>query len=275
MPGYINYNGSILPEGSSFISPSNRSFRYGEGFYASLRVCKDGIPLWDIHATRVSEGIKTLEFQPPTFFSTEVLYNQILKLCKKNHLHQARIRITFFQGAGGFFDASSETLEYIIESWPLPNKVPAWNENGLQIGLYTDGLKSIDTFSSLQTNNALVHIMAAKFARRNYWNDALLLNYFGRIAESVMANVFWIHASQIYTNPLNEGPINGVLREYVLAKLNVIEKPLSVDELTKLDEMFLVSPVRGIQWVASCNNSNYSCKQTESIYKGIIAPLFS
>lgn len=275
MPGYINYNGSILPSGSNFISPSNRSFRYGEGFYTSIRVCKDSIPLWDLHAIRLLEGIKTLGFRQPTFFSTGALHNQVLKLCKKNHLHHARIRITIFQGSGGLFDASDEMLEYIIESWPVPNKTPIWNENGLQIGLYNDGIKSVDAFSSLQSNNSLLPTMAAKYAKLNYWNDALLFNHFGRIAETVMANVFWIQSGQIYTNPLTEGPVNGVLREFLLTSLTISEKPLTIPLLAEIDEMFLASPVQGIQWVASCNNNSYTSKQSESIYKAIIAPLFS
>ena len=275
MPGYINYNGTILPENSAFISASNRSFRYGEGFYASVRVSNGNVSLWDLHVERLKLAIETLGFIQPKFFSTDSLKDQLLKLCNKNNVTKARVRITFFQGSGGFFDDSNDSLEYIIETWPLLDVIPRWNVNGLQIGIFTNGLKAIDTFSPIQSNSALLQIMAAKFAKSNLWNDALILNHFNRIAESVIGNIFWIQSKQIFTTPLSEGPIDGVMRNYIVAKLTVIEKPISINLLPEIDEMFIASPVSGIQWVKSCNNIEFSNLQIKTIYNSVIIPLFS
>jgi len=275
MPGYINYNGTILPENSAFISASNRSFRYGEGFYASVRVANGIVSLWDLHVERIKSAIETLGFKQPKFFSTDVLKEQLLKLCIKNNVPKARVRITFFQGSGGLFDDSNDFLEYIIETWPLLDVIPRWNVNGLQIGIFTNGLKAVDAFAPIQSNSAILQIMAAKFAKSNLWNDALILNHFYRFAESVIGNIFWIQSKQIFTNPLSEGPIDGVMRNYLVSKLPVIEKPLSTDNISEIDEMFIASPVRGIQWVKSCNNTEFSNLQIQAIYNSVIIPLFS
>jgi branched-chain amino acid aminotransferase len=275
MPGYINYNGKVLLEDSSFIATSNRSFRYGEGFYITARLANGTISFWDFHAKRIHEAIEILGFKTPKHFTVHSIGEQILKLCKKNNHPIARVRIAFFQGKGGLFDVSNDFLEYIIETWPLQDKIPRWNTNGLQIGVFSDGIKAVDRFSSIQTNNALVPIMAAKFAKANLWNDALIINQFSNIAESVIGNVFWIQSKQIFTTPLSEGPIDGVMRNYIVSKLQVIEKPLLINMLPEIDEMFIASPVRGIQWVQSCNNNLYSNEQIQSIYNSIIIPLFS
>jgi branched-subunit amino acid aminotransferase/4-amino-4-deoxychorismate lyase len=275
MPGYINHNGTVLLEDSSFIATSNRSFRYGEGFYITARLANGTISFWDFHEERILAAIEILGFKTQKHFSTQILKEQVLKLCKKNNHPIARVRIAFFQGNGGLFDVSNDFLEYIIETWPLQDKIPRWNSNGLQIGVFSDGIKAVDRFSSIQTNNALVPIMAAKFAKANLWNDALIINQFSNIAESVIGNVFWIQSKQIFTTPLSEGPIDGVMRNCILSKLQVIEKPLSINMLPEIDEMFIASSVRGIQWVQSCNNNLYSNEQIQSIYNSIIIPLFS
>jgi branched-chain amino acid aminotransferase len=275
MPGYINYNGKVLLDGSSLISSSNRSFRYGEGFYLIARTTNGTICLWDYHEKSIVASIEKLGFKTSKHFSTDAIKEQLLKLCKKNNHPIARIRIAFFQGEGGLFDVSNDFLEYIIETWPLQDKIPRWNSNGLQIGVFSDGIKAVDRFSSIQTNNALVPIMAAKFAKTNLWNDALIINQFSNITESLIGNVFWIQSKQIFTTPLSEGPIDGVMRNCILSKLQVIEKPLSINMLPEIDEMFIASPVRGIQWVQSCNNNLYSNEQIQSIYNLIIIPLFS
>ena len=275
MPEYINYNGKGLPENSLLFTASNRSFRYGEGFYLSIRVANGTISSWDLHESRIISAIELLGFKTPKYFSINAIKEHLLKLCSKNNHPIARVRITFFQGNGGLFDVNNDFLEFIIETWPLQDKTPLWNTNGLQIGVFNKGLKAVDAFSPIQTNNALVPIMAAKFAKANFWNDVLVLNHFGRIAESVIGNIFWIQSKQIFTTPLSEGPIDGALRNYILSKLHVIEKPLSLDLLPVIDEMFIASPIRGIQWVKSCNNIEFDNQQIQIIYNSVIIPLFS
>jgi branched-chain amino acid aminotransferase len=144
---------------------------------------------------------------------------------------------------------------YIIQSWPLD--VPAGlNEKGLSLGMFPGGRKSCDLFSGVKSNNYLLYSMAAAHARQQEWDDSLVLNSQGRIADSSIANLFYVQGGTIYTPPLTEGCVAGVLRRWLLSILpeagfQVKEQPVTPEELILADEVFLSNAIRGVRWVAA------------------------
>jgi branched-chain amino acid aminotransferase len=154
--------------------------------------------------------------------------------------------------------------------------VPKFNENGLQIGIFPDGRKSTDIFASLKSNNYLLYAMASLYARENKWNDALVLNTRDHVADSTIANLFWTSRGIIYTTPISEGPVYGVMRNWIIQNDIVYESPVTVEELLHADEIFLTNALRGIQWVKSMGTrKNYSKGFSTRLYREIIPPLFS
>ena len=103
-------------------------------------------------------------------------------LRKNGHEDAARIRLNVFRGDGGLYDAVNNTPNYIIETWALPEGNGQWNSNGLVTGIFDDAKKSCDLLSNIKHNNYLLYILAALKAKKEKWNDAIVLNQFGRIA---------------------------------------------------------------------------------------------
>ena len=234
------------------------------------------MPLWDLHRRRLFGGLKTLSFDIPRLFTPSRLQEDIEKLCRKNELKNARIRLTAFRSDGGLYDPENLHPNYVIETWPLHEAVPQFNINGLQAGIYKGGRKSADALSSLKSNNFLLYVMAALHAKEQHWNDAFVLNTEGRIADSTIANVFWTKGDGVYTCPLSEAPVDGVMRKWIMQHTDVTEKPLAEDELMEADEVFLTNAVRGIQWVSGIGErQGLSNRISGSLFHDIIQPLFS
>jgi branched-chain amino acid aminotransferase len=113
-------------------------------------------------------------------------------------------------------------------------------------------------------------------AREQKWNDALVLNSENRIADSAIANIYWVKDNRIFTPPLSEAPIQGVMRRFLLEQLPIHEHPLTIETLEQADEVFLTNAVRGIQWVAFVGDTPYPSQITAAtLYRDHIAPLFS
>ena len=166
------------------------------------------------------------------------------------------------------------SLIYLIESWPLDSQTDKLNENGLVIGIYPDARKSCDVFSNLKSPNYLPYVMAAQFAKENKLNDCLILNVHDRICDATIANVFWIKEKVIYTPPLSEGCVAGVMRRYLLEKFNDSKftfqgKALDIDILLDADEIFLSNAVNGIRWVGQFRDRSYHCELSKKIFFGI------
>jgi branched-chain amino acid aminotransferase len=263
------------------IHPDNRSFRYGEGFFETIRLHNATIPLWDLHWNRLSSTLPKLYFERPAHFTDAGLKEEILRVAKRNAcLDAARVRITFFKGEGGIWEHPSSPFHVLIQCWPLENKEFRINENGLEIGLFEKGRKSCDQFSSLKTNNYLLYALAAQYAKREKLNECLILNQYGRVCDASIANVFFCKDGIIHTPHLEEGCIDGVMRRYLLEQLRVAgfqvrEAAYSPDNILAAEELFLTNAMYGLRWVKSWGSKQYAFQQSSAIFHRFLSPLFS
>ncbi len=271
----ICFNGKILSGDEPVLLASNRGYRYGDGLFETMKVQKGKILLTDYHFERLFAGIALLRFQMPRLFLRQRTEDEILSLCKKNQCENlGRVRLSVFRGNGGLYD-EDKALQYLIECWPLNESVNKLNGNGLVIDVYPDAEKSCDKFSNLKSANFLPYSMAAMFAKENKLNDSLLLNSNGTIADSTIANLFIIKNGVVITPGLEDGCVNGVMRKYLIEKIQTTDYELRVEAVTvsnlkAADEIFLTNAINGIRWVRQFRDTIYTNVKTEGIYNRFI-----
>ncbi|HEY9257173.1 aminotransferase class IV [Chitinophaga sp.] len=259
--GFLCYNGKYIPAADPIFTADNRSFRYGDGFFETLKVYQGNVLLADLHFERLLASLHLLHFDIPTHFTKAFFVKQIIDLCNKNNIaHMARVRLAIFRSDGGLYDPINNLPNYIIQSWELSKTVLELNQNGLVTDIFPDVKKSCDKLSAVKSNNCLPYVMAAMYAKQHRLNEAILLNQYGRVADSTIANLFIVRDKIIYTPPLTEGGVCGVMRKYLLkAELpfKVQERPLDIDDLENADEIFLTNAIYGIRWVGLFRDSSY------------------
>ncbi|MEN9685259.1 MAG: hypothetical protein RLZZ28_1045 [Bacteroidota bacterium] len=275
---FLFYNGKISKTGKALIFPDNRSFLYGDGFFETIKYVNGSIELEDLHFERLFASLERMQFQKPVYFTQEYLRKNIEILAKKNYHHKlGRIRITIFRGDGGLYDVSNHFPHHLIQSWELNPSNQLFNENGLVLDFYRDARKTSDFFSSLKSNNYLPYTMGALWAKSHQLNDAILLNPYDRIAEATIANIFLVKDGVVKTPALTEGPVDGVMRKYLLACLRkenipVEETGISVEEIMQASEVFLTNSIYGIRWVKSLGVSNYTNQFSSLFFKMFLPP---
>ena len=166
----------------------------------------------------------------------------------------ARVRLSVSRGNGGINDEKDQ-MQYLIECWPLVEANE--KKNGYIIDIFPGARKSCDAFSNLKSANYLPYIMAARFARQNNFDDCLVLNVHERIADASIANVFVVKKGKLFTPPLSEGCINGVMRRYLLEAYKGKEMVLTVGDLLDADELCLTNSVNGIRSVKQFRTKKY------------------
>jgi branched-chain amino acid aminotransferase len=269
---YFIFNGKLLKPESGIIGANSRGLRFGDGLFETIKSTNGQLEFIDEHFARLWKGLQVLQFTLPKQFTPDYLEQEIKTLLKKNgHDKMARVRLTVFRGDGGLYDAADHKPNYLLQSWALPHETGSWNSNGLVMGIYTDVKKSSDILSNLKHNNFLPYAMAALFAKKEKWNDAVLLNTEGRLCDTTIANIFLIKDEVIYTPALAEGCIAGVMRRNLVEKLiaagyKLVEGKLSVDELLDADEVFLTNSIYNMRWVQSIGDKKYSNVQTQKTY---------
>ena len=274
---YFIYNSKFFKEESAVLSADNRGFKFGDGLFETMKSINGHLHFIDEHFARLWQGLQVLQFKIPRHITPDLLQAQILALLKKNgHNKIARIRLTMFRAEGGLYDVINHTPHYLIQTWGLPDETGTWNSNGLVLGIYPDVKKSCDILSNLKNNNFLPYAMAALQAKKQKWNDAVLLNTAGRICDTTIANIFLIKDEVIFTPALQEGCVAGVMRKNMIKLLTagnykIIEGKLSIDDLMNADEVFLTNSVYNLRWVQSIGDKKYANIQTQKIYTAVFS----
>ena len=264
MTEYINWNGKIVEKDKFHISPDNRSFRYGDGFFETMKIMKGNILLAGFHFMRFFSSLQLLSFDVPALFTPEYFTQQIHSLILKNkHSSLARVRLMIYRGNGGLYDPENHYPNFVIQSGPLQKAINELNTNGLDIDIYTEARKVSDSFSMVKSNNYLAYAMAALWAKKNKLNDCLLLNPYENICDSTIANIFIVQDNLIKTPAIAEGCINGVARSYLIEcckKDNIFinETTISPEDILYASEVFLTNAVSGIRWVKQLGERNYN-----------------
>jgi len=273
---YFNYNGKLFKEGSSIIGADSRALRYGDGLFETMKIRNGIIELADEHFARLWKGMQVLQFEIPKHFSPEKLIEQAIALAKKNlHESAARVRLSIIRGDGGLYDAENHKPNYIIQTWQLPEGNGDWNSNGLVAGIYSEVKKNCDILSNLKHNNYLTYVLAALLAKKEKWNDAVLLNTTGNICDSTIANIFIVKGELVFTPALSEGCVAGVMRQALLQFLKtnqfqIEEKAITINDLLNADEVFFTNSIYNIRWVQSIGNTNYGNAFTQKIYAAFV-----
>ena len=275
----ILLNGKIISANESALTVTNRGFRYGDALFETMKVTNGKIQLQQYHFERLLSGLQLIKIEVPKLFKPEKIVPEIIRLCKRNKCENlARVRLTVFRADGNLYE-SDNSLQYLIECSTLDETANQLNKNGLAIDVFPDARKSCDKFSNLKSANYLPYVMAALYAKKNKLNDCLVLNVNERICDASIANVFWIKDGIIYTPPLIEGCVAGVMRRYLLEKIQgtghkVQEKGCRMNDLENADEIFLTNAIKGIRWVRQFRNKIYTNTRIMKIYKDHLTPIF-
>jgi branched-chain amino acid aminotransferase len=300
-PIMMNFDGAVLPAGQSVLTADNRGFRYGDGLFETMLAGGGRIRLGPYHFERLLSGMRTLRFEPTAQFASAI-ERQILELCAINghtgtggvegvkggeeeggtagsgdvgKSGHSRVRLTVFRGDGSLTDAIDTFPHYIIQSSPWPAGPSGWSAEGLVIDIFAGGRKACDAYATLKSNNYLLYSLAAMYGLERGLDDCLVLNSHGRLADSTIANLFYIKDDRFYTPPLSEGCVAGVMRRYLLKALpqvgySVQEQPVSPEELAGADEVFLTNALRGIRWVRSFRGITYGNRLVAAVHEQII-----
>jgi branched-chain amino acid aminotransferase len=261
---YCIYNGHVISLYEPAISFSNRAFRYGDSLFESIRYTNGKIMFLSDHVKRIKLSMTTLRMNVPAEFTTGNIEQLIIHLLVQNNIKkEARIRLTVFRNEGGFYTPDTNDISFLIESEALETDGYTLNQKGLWVDIYTEIKKQINKISNIKTGNALLYVMAGITKTSLKLDDCLLVNDNGNIIESISSNIFVVKNGTLYTSPITDGCIDGVMRKQILDiaaqnKILTFEQTLTVHALTNGDEVFLTNAIKGIQWVGQFKNKFYT-----------------
>lgn len=260
---YCILNGHLVSIYEPGLLPNNRAFRYGDALFESIRFCNNQLMFLRDHITRLKIGMTVLRMNLPAEFTTTNIAELIMQLLKHNtHAPNARIRLTVFRNEGGYYTPETNDISFLIESEELQGPYEL-NQKGYWMDIYGDMKKPLNKLANIKSGNALLYVMAGLAKQSMKLDDCFLVNDSGNICESISSNVFVVKNGTIFTAPLTEGCVAGIMRKQVMSiatenKILSFESPLTTYTLLNGDEIFLTNAIHGIQWVGQFKQKYYT-----------------
>jgi len=257
----IILNGHALEPGAPEITLLNRSFKYGDGLFETLRVYQGRILFLNLHLDRLTRGMQIMgyDFEPEAWLPqlTQALRRGIALNGIEQH---GRLRLHVYRAGPGAYAPLEDTPYYLIEAYALKHD-PYQEPPPLRITTFADWSLSPTPLSGCKTAAALPYVLAARYAQRAGFDEALLLNG-DLVVEAASSNLFMVNQQKLITPPLSLGGLAGIMRHTVMrvareVKVPVVEKKFRLKELRQADEVFLTNVIRGIQPVGQFDRRPY------------------
>jgi branched-chain amino acid aminotransferase len=261
--GKIWSNGKLIPWNDAKVHVMTHGLHYGSGIFEGIRVydSPDGPMVFrlDDHLHRFYESAKVYQFHMP--YSIETLKQATLEVVRENNFRNCYIRPVAFVGYGKLgVLPNRENIEVHIGSWEWGSYM---GEEAITQGARVT-ITSWKKFHSQMfpvmakaTGQYLNSMLAVMDAKDRGFDEAVLLNEYGDIAEGSGENIFIVKNGKILTNPINASILAGITRDTILQVATDLGYPVEIGAMTvgqfmTSDEAFFtgtaaeVTPIREV-----------------------------
>jgi branched-chain amino acid aminotransferase len=240
---YIWFNGKFLRWQQAKIHILTHALHYGSGVFEGIRCykTKNGPAVFRLkeHIDRLFNSAKFLEMKIP--FSKKEVQKVIVELIKLNKIEECYIRPIVFYGYGKMgLNPKGANIDCAVILWPwgkyLKDKVKV--KISKFIRLHPKSVISTAKVCGYYVNS----IFATFDAEKDGFDESILLDYRGFVAEGPGENIFIVKNKKLLTPKLGS-ILPGITRDSIIKiakdlKIKVIEKDISVKELKNCDEAF-------------------------------------
>lgn len=267
----INFNGNIQETSNSAIE-NNRGFLFGDAIFETIKVNGTKILFLEEHYLRLMASMRICRMEIPMNFTMEFMEEEILKLIDvQTHKLSNRIRFSVFRNADGFYNPTSNDVQFVITCSELASENYVLLPLSYEVELFKDFHVSKHLLSTLKTNNKMINVVASVFAKENGFDNCLLINEEKNVVEAINGNIFMKMGNQLITPPISDGCLNGIMRKQIITlatkieNIEMIEKSISPFDLQKADELFLSNVITGIQPITKYRKKEFTSELTKEI----------
>ncbi|MGB5517753.1 MAG: branched-chain amino acid transaminase [Gammaproteobacteria bacterium] len=260
--GVIWFDGELVPWRDARVHVLTHTLHYGMGVFEGVRAYKaeQGTAIFRLqsHTDRLFDSAQIMMMDIP--FDKETINEAQRTAVRENKLETAYIRPMCFYGAEGMgLRADNLKVHVIVAAWEWGAYLGQENlETGIRIktSSFTRHHVNISMCKAKANGHYINSMLALNEALSDGYDEAMLLDAEGYVAEGSGENIFVVHDNIIYTPDLTSA-LNGITRNTIFKLANdagyeVREKRITRDEVYIADEVFFtgtaaeVTPIREV-----------------------------
>ena len=276
----VFHNETLLPIEKVRLSPGQAGLTCGWGIFTTLRISQGEAFAYERHWRRLEKdaGITRL----PLAYTAAKVRVHLHEVIRANKLTEGCARIYLVNNTVGFWqsDEKHPPVDLIIYTADLPE-----HREVVRLSLREHGRHAASPMSGVKSISWLNNVWAVAEAAKEGFDEVVMLNERGEVAECTSANIFAVKNGKILTPPLNSGCLEGVTRGILMeiapeAGVSMVEQALRPEDLYTADEVFITSTNRNLISVGEIAGNKIPtpgpvCERLNEIFDAYVADYVS
>jgi branched-chain amino acid aminotransferase len=240
----VHHNGRTLPLAEARLSPGQSGLLTGWGVFTTTRVYEGRPFAFQRHWNRLCTDAERIRL--PLAFTLEGVRAALDEVLKANQVVNGCARLYFLNNKAGFWHSEEDlpVTDLLICTSDLP-----MFPRPTSLAVQERGRDSTHPLVNVKVTSWLHNVWSLEQAHGRGFDEVILLNERGEVAECTSANVFRVSGGAIETPPLSSGCLPGITREVLLeigagAGLSIRERALTLKDLYAAEEVFITSTSR-------------------------------
>ena len=263
--GYIWLNGEIVPWRDAKTHTLSHGLHYASLVFEGERVYSGVVFEGALHTKRLRQSCNILDFDIP--ITDEEVEAAKMAIVEANNIVDGYVRAFCWRGSEMMAISAQQTKTHVaIAAWEWPSYFdPETKMKGITL--------DISEWRRPAPESAPVHAKAAGLymictlskhaAEKKGFQDALMLDYRGYIAEATGANVFFIDDEGTIHTPTPDCFLNGITRQTVIAmaksmQIKVVERHMKPEDMASMKECFLTGTAAEVTPVSQIGDYHFT-----------------
>jgi branched-chain amino acid aminotransferase len=243
---FVLHNGQIQPATDLSLAPGQVGLLAGWGVFSTLRVADGVLFAWDRHWARITRDAAAFHVPIPT--DSEQVRRSLLELIEANHAPNCTLRLVIVRNGGGMWAGPSNGRASDVIALTADSK--DWGDS-VKLAYVRQARHAACEFAGTKITSWSMNLTWLERAQERGFDEVILLNERGEVAECTSANIFIANGSEVWTPPLSSGCLPGITREVILCEvrvpgIRVVEKTVMPGDLENADEVFITSTTRNL-----------------------------
>ena len=244
--GLIWFDGEMVDWREAKVHVLTHALHYASSVFEGERMYNGNIFKLTEHSERLHFSANQLGFEIP--WTVEQINDACMEACKVNNITNGYIRPFAWRGSEMMgVSAQKNTIHLAVAAWEWPSYFsPESRKKGIRLSISKWKRPSAETepVHAKAAGLYMICTLSKHQAEAEGYDDALMYDYRGQIAEATGANVFFLMPDGKLHTPLPDCFLNGITRQTVigLAKdkgFEVVERAMMPEEMADATECFL------------------------------------
>ncbi|HEV2297319.1 MAG TPA: aminotransferase class IV [Candidatus Acidoferrales bacterium] len=243
---FVFHNDRLQPMEEVRLSPGRAGLLSGWGLFTTLHIFDGELFAFERHWKRLEKDAARTHCPFP--FEAERAREHLHEVIRANHVKEgcARIYVIYNQVGHWRSDEKLPKVDLLLYSTDLP----AYREPA-RLALREHGRHAASPLAGVKVTSWLNNVWNLYEAQQGGFDEVVLLNERGEVAECTAANIFCVRGGRVQTPPLASGCLEGITRSVLLeigpkAGVACEEKTLRPEDLFSAEEVFISSTNRNL-----------------------------